>query len=272
MSDRVESYEAAMRLLNGRQSVLTMLTSDGYQARVWADRGRQSVTLQYRQAGDWNAGLRLRPAQPAELIPLCPEDGNLAWVLNRVGPSRMKISGRRAEYRLETAAGEQAPLVAGLMVAHDGSLGASASALQRLALMDDFGTLLREELAWQRWDDGLDDLTLLAVPASYDEAQRVGFYGQVSDRIRSLTRRQAHLDLWEPEGWWKGTQEDALRAQSQKAADLAHQQLHVSSSAYLSYSDLQTIRAEVAHRAAESRERARQSESFWGQIAAGRVA
>ena len=27
-----------MRHLNGRQSVVAMLTSDGYQARVWADR------------------------------------------------------------------------------------------------------------------------------------------------------------------------------------------------------------------------------------------
>ena len=81
--------------------------------------------------------------------------------------------------------------------------------------MDGFGTLLREELAWQRSDDGLDGLTLLAVPTSYDGPSG-RFYGQVFDRIRSLTQRQARLDLSEPEGWWKGTQEDALRAQSRR--------------------------------------------------------
>lgn len=265
MSERIESYEAALRLLDGRNQAFLMHSAGAHQARLAATQDRQAVVLEYRQSGGWNRALVLRPAQPIELSPVHCTDGNLGWVLNRVGPSRMRLSGQRAAYTLETTAGERIPLVPGLLVSHDGSVTVTEHVFRRLEAQGrGFGTLLGEKLADQRWDDEVDDISLLRVPATRDEAQRDGFYGQVADRIRSLRRRELHLDSWPAESWWKGD-EEPLRRQGREAIEAARYQLSRVGGLY-SYGDDAQVKAELTARVRESVDRAAAAARFWASI------
>ena len=71
-----------------------------------------------------------------------------------------------------------------------------------------------QELSWQKYEEDVDDLTLLRRGEDSEMASERGYH-----RVRSTL---AKLNDWEPEAWWRGSNERELRDRlTQQAAALA---------------------------------------------------